>query len=262
VRWRRSRKPASRAGPEGPSIAALRLAVAFLTIVPVRLVGPAPPLGAAAAWFPVVGAAIGALAGGVAYAAALALGPGVAAVLAVTVLVLTTGGLHHDGLADCADGLGVRGDRERRLAVMRDSSIGTFGALALLLSLLLFVAALGGLDREPALRALVVAAALGRWAVLVHAVSARPARPDGLGASFTVGAVAFALASAAAVGGALVLAGVGRGLAVLAVAGAVALMISGWSRTALGGRTGDTLGATVVLAEVAVVLALLGLSGG
>ena len=194
--------------------------------------------------------------------AAPPLGPGVAAVLAVTALVVVTGGLHHDGLADCADGLGVRGDRERRLAVMRDSSIGTFGALALFLSLTLLVGGLSGLERGEALRGLIVAAVLGRWAALAHAVVAPPARPEGLGASFAVGPVALALASATAAAGALMLAGVGPGLAVLAAAVLVALLVSVWSRTALGGRTGDTLGATVVLTEVAVLVTLLGLSGG
>jgi len=128
----------------------------------VRLRDPAPPLGAAAAWFAIVGAAVGALAGALAYLAAPQLGTTVAAILAVTMLVVLTGALHADGLADCADGLGVRGDRARRLAVMRDSPIGTFGALALVLWALLLVSALAGLERGDALRALVVAAAPSR----------------------------------------------------------------------------------------------------
>jgi adenosylcobinamide-GDP ribazoletransferase len=242
-------------------IASLRLAVAFLTIVPVRMRGPAPPLGAAAAWFPVVGAAIGALAGAAVYLAAPQLSPSVAAVLAATVLVVVTGALHLDGLADCADGLGVRGDREQRLAVMRDPAIGTFGALAMALWLLALVAALAGLEREDALRALVVAAALGRWAALVHAKLLAPARRDGLGAGFAVGATALALATATIALTALVLAGTMHGIVVLAVASIVALLVSEWARRGLGGRTGDTLGATVAITEVAVVVALLGLAG-
>ena len=242
------------------SIGALRLAVAFLTILPVRVGAQPPSLGVAGAWFPAVGALIGALAGAVAYLAAPRLGPSAAAVLATGVLIVVSGGLHEDGLADCADGLGVRGDRERRLAVMRDSTIGTFGALALLLWLMLLIAALAGLDREDALRTLVVAGALGRWAALVHAVLVVPARRDGLGAGFTVGRVALSLATFTAVVMTLALAGIGRGVAAIAVTALVALLISRWSRNALGGRTGDTLGATVAIAEVAVAVTLLSLS--
>lgn len=226
--------------------------------MPVRLRPPVPPLGFAAAWFPLVGALLGGLAGGIDYLLAPSLGPDVAAILAVAMLVVLTGGLHADGLADCADGLGARGDRERRLAIMRDSAIGTFGALALLLWLMLFVAAAAGLDRGGALRAIVVAAGLGRWAVLVHARIAPPARGDGLGAAFTVGGPAFALATAAAVVLAGALVGPVHALVALAAAAAVGLIVSAWARAGLGGRTGDTLGACVALTEVAVLVALLG----
>lgn len=173
-------------------------------------------------------------------------------------LVAITGALHEDGLADCADGLGIRADRDRRLEVMRDPAIGTFGALALVLWVLLVVSALAGLDRESALRALVVAVATGRWAAIVHALAARPARPDGLGAGFCVGRGAAAVASATAAAVALALAGIGHGLIVLGIAAAVALLLAAWSRATLGGRTGDTLGATVALAQAAVAVALLG----
>src|SRR2546427_671532 len=104
-------------------------ALAFLTILPVRPRGDPAALGRAAAWFPAVGALVGLAAGGAWVAAEPALGSAVAGVLALVVLVVLTGALHQDGLADCADGLGVRGDRARRLAVMRDPSIGAFGAL-------------------------------------------------------------------------------------------------------------------------------------
>jgi adenosylcobinamide-GDP ribazoletransferase len=253
-------KPASRDATETarPLDGAL-LAIAFLTVVPVRL-RRAPPLGAAAPWFPVVGAVVGAVAGAVGYVARPALGASVAAVLAVAVLVVLTGALHQDGLADCADGLGARGGGvERRLAVMRDSAIGTFGALALGLWLLLVVTALAGLNREDAFAALVVAAATGRWSALLHAVSAPPARRDGLGAAFAVSLIGLAVATVIAAAVAVGAAGV-DGVAALAAAALVAALVSGWSRRALGGRTGDTLGAVVTLAEVGVVLVLLGLA--
>ena len=101
---------------------------------------------------------------------------------------------------------------------MRDSSIGSFGALALLVWLLLLVTALAGLDREAAWRALAVAAAAGRWAALLHATLALPARPDGLGSAFRVSRTALAFATVTAAVAALVLAGPGQGLAVLCCA--------------------------------------------
>src|SRR5439155_21383041 len=111
--WRRSRKPASSSEPE--RMGALRraasgatLALAFLTVLPVRPRGDAAALRAAAAWFPAVGAVIGAIAGGVWIAAEPTLGAAVAGVLATIALIVVTGALHQDGLADCADGLGVR----------------------------------------------------------------------------------------------------------------------------------------------------------
>lgn len=227
--------------------------------MPVRL-RAALPLGAAAPWFPAVGAALGAVAGAIAYVAAPTFGPTVAAVLAVVVLVALTGALHLDGLADCADGFGARGGAERRLAVMRDSMIGTFGTLALALWLALVVAGVAGLDRGGAFDALLVAAAVGRWSSLLHAVGASPARREGLGAGFEVSRAGLAIGTALAVAAALVAGGVGPGLAALGAGAIVAALVTWSARRGVGGRTGDTLGATVALTEAVVVVLLLGLA--
>lgn len=235
-------------------------ALAFLTVFPARLRAGTRPLGEAAAWFPVVGALVGGLAGAVRYAAEPLFGSTVAAVLALIVLVAITGALHQDGLADCADGLGIRGDRQRRLAVMRDSAIGTFGALALLGWALLLVAALAALDDAQALRALVSAAIVARWAALAHAVTTPSARPDGLGTTFSVARGAFVVASVVTVVALVLIDGPLPGLATLTAAALVAASASAWSRRTLGGRTGDTLGATVAIAEVAACLTLLALA--
>lgn len=249
---------AERAGRAGA------LAATFLTILPLRLTRPAGDLGAAAPWFPVIGAGIGALAGGVLLAAEPLFGIQVAATLAVLALVGVTGGLHADGLADCADGLGARGGgRERRLAVMRDPATGVFGLLALLAYVLLLIGALarlgGGVDT---LRALVVAAAIGRWGALAHAATAPPARPDGLGAGFVVSPAAVALSAVVPVALALVLEPPLHGLAAVFAGALAALVTSLWARRMLGGRTGDTLGAAVAVGEVAAVLALVATAGG
>jgi adenosylcobinamide-GDP ribazoletransferase len=236
------------------------LAITFLTILPIRIRATRAPLGSAAGWFPLVGAFIGAVAGGVRYGLDHSLRSGVASIIAVAALVILTGALHQDGLADCADGLGARGDRARRLEIMRDSSIGTFGALALGLWLLLMVSGLSELDRDDAFCALVVAAGAARWAVLLHAVLTQPARPDGLGRSFDVSRTALGVATLTTLVLAIALAGVGHGIAAVVAAALVALGVTAWSRSALGGRTGDTLGATVALGEIAVILVLVGLT--
>jgi adenosylcobinamide-GDP ribazoletransferase len=231
----------------------MRLALSLLTVIPVR--APARPLGSAAAWFPLVGAAIGGAAGAVAVAADHLFGRGIAAVLAVAVLVALTGALHLDGLADSADAIGVRGGRERRLAVMRESTIGTFGTLALVVWALLLATSVAALPGDDALAALAVAAACGRWAALLHARLAAPARTDGLGAAFVVTPAVLCIATAISAAGALLLERA-EGIAALAAAAGVALAVSVAARRGLGGRTGDTLGATVVLAELAALLTL------
>jgi adenosylcobinamide-GDP ribazoletransferase len=228
-------------------------ALGFLTVLPVR----ASAIGAAPAWFPAVGALVGALAGLARVAADDTLGPAPASILAIGVLVVVTGALHQDGLADCADGLGVRGDRARRLTVMRDSAVGVYGALALILWALLLASTLAGLAEDDALRALVIAATLGRWAALLHAVLATPARPDGLGAAFAVSAPALGVATATAFAAAFALAPPLHAAAALAAAALLAAALSAWAGRTLGGRTGDTLGATVALTELAVCLVLL-----
>jgi adenosylcobinamide-GDP ribazoletransferase len=257
-----SAEPVRAPGPLRAAVAGAALAVSFLTVLPVRFGAQATGLGPAAGWFPAVGALVGAIAGGVRVGADPLVGPGAAAVLSAAALVVVTGALHQDGLADCADGLGVRGDRDGRLAAMRDSSIGVFGALALLVWMLLLVTALARLDPRDALLALVAAGAAGRWAALLHAVVAPPARRDGLGAGLVVGRLALTAATATAAVTALLAAGPGHGLAALLAAASVALLVTGWARTTIGGRTGDTLGATVALAEVAVCLTLLGFASG
>jgi adenosylcobinamide-GDP ribazoletransferase len=235
---------------------AAALAVGFLTVLPVR--GRTEPrgLGAAAAWFPAVGALVGLGAGAVRFAAEPTLGAGVAAVLAVVALVVITGALHQDALADCADALGARGGRERRLAVMRDSSTGAFGTLALALWALLFTAVLAALPRHDAVHTLVVATALGRWAAVVHAAAIHPARPDGLGAAFAPGPAAVAVATGSAIAIAIALDPI-AGLAALAATALVVAATTISARDALGGHTGDTLGATVAMAELVAVVVLL-----
>jgi adenosylcobinamide-GDP ribazoletransferase len=239
----------------------LASAITFLTIVPLP-VGADAGLGGAAVWFPVVGAAVGGLTGGVRLLAGAAFAPSVATVLAMIALVIATGALHQDGLADTADGLGARGARARRLEVMRDSSTGVFGALALIAWALLLFTTLTSLDGDRALRALVVACALARWAALAHAAATPAARSDGLGAALRVGRPALVVATVVCVIAAPAIAGPVPGAAAIGAAVVVAGLSVAFARRTLGGRTGDTLGATVAVAEVAVCVVLLGVWQG
>lgn len=243
-----------------------RHAVGFLTRVPVPF-GPdeAPRLTAAAPWFPVVGAVVGAAGGGVLALTGSVSGAGeagVAAALAVAATLLVSGALHEDGLADVADGLGVHGDRERRLAVMRDPRNGTFGVLALIVWFFVAWSALRGLGTGgEAVTALVAAGALSRAAILVHAACGRPARPDGAIHALRVGPAVLLTGSAIAVAGAVACLGGVPGLVASAVAAAVALLGAWGAKRAFGGLTGDTCGATAAVAFAAVLVVALAFAG-
>jgi adenosylcobinamide-GDP ribazoletransferase len=235
-----------------PAVSALA-AVAFLTRIPVGR--RSYEVGAGAALFPVVGAAVGAAVGGVAYGLAQELPALVAAGIALLLGALLTGALHLDGLADTADALGAR-SRERALAIMRDHAIGTYGVAALALDLLVKAAALASLcGRGRVVLEALAAGALSRAVPVVLALALAPVRADGAGAAFRVtpvaAIVAVVLAAALAIPANALL---------IAVAVAVTVVIGAWLYRWLGGRTGDTLGAAVELAETAVLVAAAGLA--
>nr|WP_245524111.1 adenosylcobinamide-GDP ribazoletransferase [Methylobacterium nonmethylotrophicum] len=215
---------------------------------------------------PLAGLAIG-LPGAVAAAAALALGlgPFLAATLALAFAVLVTGALHEDGLADVADGFGGGTSPARRLEIMRDSRIGAYGAVALVLSCALRIGAIATLADRIGWRvavALLAVAALSRTAALWPLCRLPPARPDGAAhavgrPSGTTHATAWALCLALlALAGLLGLPWLG-----LCLAGLLAL-VAAWTLTRMaerlvGGQTGDVIGASQQLAEIAALLALL-----
>jgi adenosylcobinamide-GDP ribazoletransferase len=248
-------------------LSGLRLAVTLLTAIPLpggldgAGTGRAPSrraAGAAMAWAPVVGLLLGAAAAAVLELAArwARTGPLLAAVLAVAALALLTRGLHLDGLADTADGLGSRRPAGEALAIMRRSDIGPFGVVTLVLTLGIQVAALAqaqALGRGAV--AVIAAAATGRLALPWACRRGVPAaRGTGLGAlvAGTVPAaipVALTLAALAAAfaSGITVAVGVAAGLA-------VSLALTMLAVRRLGGITGDVLGALV---EVATAVCLL-----
>lgn len=210
-----------------------------------------------AVWaFPVVGAVVGAIGGAVFWVCArLGMPPAVAAVWTLASMLLVTGALHEDGLADFADGLGGGRTRERKLEIMRDSRIGTFGGLALMLSLAARGTALATLAQPSRVAvALIVAAALGRGAIGVLLLTSAPARPDGLAAELRAsrfGRTALAPGIAVTVTFALLPFGAAFGATVAALMSALAIA---WiAHRQLGGYTGDVLGAAVVVTECAVL---------
>jgi adenosylcobinamide-GDP ribazoletransferase len=230
---------------------------------------------------PVVGVVLGGLAGGVlALATLTGLGPAPAAVLAVGTLALLTRGLHLDGLADTADGLGSGPDRARALDVMRASDVGPFGVVTLVLVLLAQVTALAqlaGLGLGVAVAGLLVAAVTGR-AALAWACrrGVPPAREGGLGAlvagsvpagvavasSVAVVGAAGALGAVAAPGTAAPLRGALVGAAAALTGLVAALVLLAHLRRRLGGVTGDVLGAVVEVATTAVLLGAAALTAG
>jgi adenosylcobinamide-GDP ribazoletransferase len=233
-------------------LADARVALAFLTRIPVddgRMLD-ARAMNRAAIWFPAVGLLVGAVVGGVRLLAELALPAGPATVLALTAGILLTGGFHEDGLADIADGVGAHVGRARKLEILRDSRVGTFGALAVALPLLFAYACLVPLSGEDVLAAAVCAHVLGRWSVLPHSRLAGPARTDGSGTLVRASIPGLALGSLFTAGVLVAAAGIADG----AVMAGVAIVVTGAAglglARVLGGVTGDSYGAVNKLVEL------------
>ena len=236
---------------------ALGAAVQFLTRIPIPgdLTGGTDLIDAAP-YFPLVGALLGLAAGTSDRLLRPHLGALAAAALTVSGLVVLTGGLHEDGLADSADGCGGR-TPERRLEIMRDSRIGSYGALAITLSVLLRTALIAALPAQAVLAAIVCAETLSRWTVLPLACALNPARraapASGQGAR-----LAHRLSGPALLFGTLLAALPAWWLlgphwaADVLVALALAVASIGYFRRHLGGITGDGFGATIQVTAVAL----------
>lgn len=213
--------------------------------------------GARSAWaWPVVGAILGAMAAAVAsLAVAIGLTPGVVAVLVLGFGTLVTGALHEDGLADTADGLFGGWTRERRLEIMKDSRVGSYGVLALVLVTLARWSALAVVVAETPW-ALVAVGALSRAPMAVVMAAMPNARGEGL--SHATGRPG----GGVAVAGVTLASGIGLGFAglpAIVMLGVVALTTAVMARAAqrrIGGQTGDILGAVQQLAEAACLAVL------
>jgi adenosylcobinamide-GDP ribazoletransferase len=234
-----------------------RLALSFLTRIPVPLADAPRPNGLAHSMrlFPLVGALIGAMVGGIDLLAAKILPPWPSALLAVAFGLLLTGALHEDGLADCADGFGGGRDKEAKLAIMRDSRVGTYGALALILSVALRAAAIAQCANPAG--ALIAAHALSRALLPGLMRVLPPASATGLAASAGTPARAdFLIALLIAV----ILSVPLLGIWMIPVLGMTALAfgaMTALARRQIGGYSGDVLGALQQTCEILILLVIL-----
>ena len=238
----------------------LRAALGLLTRLPVQ-VDPARITARQAeiVWaFPLVGALVGGM-GGLVCLLLVQLGTtaAFAATLGLALMVLLTGAMHEDGLADTADGLGPLATRERRLEIMRDSRIGSFGALALILAMLARWSGMTAFDGWMLVLAPMAAGAMSRSAMAWVGFRLPQARTDGMAARMgRPSRAAMILALALGLLFCTLAAGV-FGLVVFAVALVSVLPISYLARRLIGGQTGDILGAVQQCGEIAVLGAMI-----
>ena len=238
----------------------LRTAVAFLTRLPVpHPQGAVPPnLVRAHRMFPLVGAAIGGAVGLLCLALrAIGLPDLAAAALALGASALLTGALHEDGLADVADGFGGGRDAAAKLEIMRDSRLGTYGALILMVSFVAKLSALAALPDGYAVQSLIAAHALARGVLPFMAMGLAYARKDGLAVNAGRPDAATALtAGALAVLVALLALPWREALGAALAAVACAIGMAWLAQRQIGGQTGDVLGGTEQLGETAILLLL------
>ena len=228
----------------------------FFTRLPVVRLGRSEPMFPDALWAaPLAGVAVGLLSGlGFTAAVWLSLPPSLAAIVALGVALLVTGGLHEDGVADVADGFGGGGTRERKLEIMKDSRNGAFGVAALAMTLLARWAAIAALATPGhAIAALIAAHAASRALLPAFMAFVMPARPGGLSAGIgeVQGNVMLAALCLGAI--ALLLLGVWPAVAAAICLTLLFLGMKSLTERQIGGQTGDVLGALQQAGEVVVL---------
>ncbi|MEI4473408.1 adenosylcobinamide-GDP ribazoletransferase [Frigidibacter sp. MR17.24] len=232
----------------------LRVAGMLLTRLPMGRVARKVPIGATGWAWPVIGALVGLIAG-LSAGVAGDLPEIAAGAVAVAIGLLVTGAMHEDGLADCADGFGGGATRSRKLEIMRDSRLGSYGAAALCLALVA-KAALIGAAGDAALAWLIATGAASRGFLPLMQALMPQARAEGLGAR-AAGTGRDGIAVAAIIG-AVALAVVPGGLGALALLAVVQGAVAMLARRQIGGVSGDVLGAAQVLGEIAALAVLAG----
>jgi adenosylcobinamide-GDP ribazoletransferase len=232
-------------------------ALSLLTIIPIRLKTTPQPgdSGRAAIWFPWIGLLVGSCVALTKMGLDVVLPPLVSAGLCVAVWAGLTGALHLDGFADCCDGLLHPSNPQRRLEIMQDPRVGSFGVTGLMLLLLIKTAALAALPSTPAgLLSILLAAVTGRWLVLLAGLQP-VARPGGMGADFALGITRRTTLAGAILPAALATLWGATGWLAVGLAVCAGLGLLALARARIGGVTGDVFGATVELGEMVVLLA-------
>lgn len=235
----------------------LRIAFNLLSTLPVRAPGDWQPgdSGRAAGWYPFVGLVLGLLVAAAHALLGMVLPPIVTSGLVLVLWVALTGGLHLDGLADCCDGLLHTSNPERRLEIMKDSRLGAFGGIGLTLALLLKFAGLVSLSPERAVLAILLAASLGRWVIILAGFQPL-ARAGGMGADFAVGLRKSALVWGAIIPFVLMLLLGFHGILAVALSMLIFFGLLRFSRNRIGGVSGDVFGLLVEITEIVVLVTL------
>jgi len=242
----------------------LLAAVQYFTRIPVpRWVGHSTEeLNAAVRYFPAIGLAVGAFGALICWLASLVLPVPIAVILSIAGTLLLTGAFHEDGLTDAFDGLGGGYTREQVLVIMKDSRIGSYGAAALALALLLRFECLSAMPSSTRYAAMVVGHALSRsGSVMVMAVLPYVREGDSARAKPLVQRVStLSLAVAMLTGVAPVIALGSAGFFGFAAAAVAATLWIAHIRRRIGGYTGDCLGAAQQLAEIAFYLGVVAMT--
>jgi adenosylcobinamide-GDP ribazoletransferase len=233
----------------------LLAAFQFLTLLPIKRSFTAEQVGRSCVYFPVVGLVIGLVLAGLNWGLGNFLPSAVVNVLLVAVLAVFSGGLHLDGLADTLDGLAGHRTPEQRLAIMKDSRIGGFGAIGIALFLLIEYITLNNIPGSVKLPVLILAPVLSRWA-MVNSIFVYPyARPAGLGKAFkdAVNLRHFIIATLVGLIAAVALLR-WAGLIILAGSWLIATLMALHFKSRLKGLTGDTYGAINEISFFVVLL--------
>lgn len=249
--------------PSSGFLTELRLAASFLTILPVidQRPGSEETVAASFIWFPVVGFAIGVALAAEDWILAHVFAQVIRSVLIVASLVVVTGGIHLDGLADTADALGAGRDRARALDILRDSRVGTFGASAIFFDLTLKILALSTLAGSRRYAALILAPTLARFAMVMVALGLPYLRESGAGTAL-LGDQSLGLRRRVAVILLIIICAILLspfrivGVLALSIALLIAFLMHLFYRRWLGGVTGDLIGACGEVIEIAVLLAM------
>jgi adenosylcobinamide-GDP ribazoletransferase len=241
---------------EPGTLSGLEAAIALHTRIPVRARAEDDhELTRAIPWFPVVGAGVGALVAAVYVCLAAALPSFLAAAVATGAGAMLTGALHEDGLADVADAFAGGATRARRLAIMQDPRLGTFGVIAVVVSLLIRVGSFAALDAWSAVALIPATHALSRVGVIVLMRWLPPAHPGGLSARYAVSLTTRDAAAGIAIGVVAAIALMGPwAVAAIALCALATYSMGALARAKIGGMTGDVLGATQQISELAILL--------